>query len=43
MLSQAPVQIETLVKGDVPLENRSIDSTTQKDIKQHLLETLGKE
>lgn len=43
VLSQAPVQIETRVKVDVPVENRSIDSPTLKDIKQHLLETLGKE
>lgn len=43
VLSQAPVQIETRVSVDVPVENRSIDSTTLKDIKQHLLETLGKE
>lgn len=43
VLSQAPVQIETRVKVDIPVENRSIDSTTLLDIKQHLLETLGKE
>ena len=43
VLSQAPVQIETRVKVDVPVENRSVDSPTLKDIKQHLLETLGKE
>lgn len=43
VLSQAPVRIETRVKVDVPVENRSVDSATLKDIKQHLLETLGKE
>ncbi len=43
VLSQAPVQIETRVKVDVPVENRSVDSTTLMNIKQHLLETLGKE
>ncbi|MGE0076311.1 MAG: ABC transporter ATP-binding protein [Bacteroidales bacterium] len=43
VLSQAPVQIETRVKVDVPVENRSVDSTLFKDIKQHLLGTLGKD
>lgn len=43
VLSQAPVQIETRVKVDVPVENRSVDSTALMNIKQHLLETLGKE
>jgi len=42
VLSQAPVRIAAHKKVEVPLENRSLDSDYLKEVKQILLNALGK-